>query len=117
MIGVSKAVIRTNSVNPPAYGVFLTPSLIIDQTGNGGYTTSFVDSNINGGVGPYLYEWSSNSGIFTPNSPDSDRTSFSGSGYNREVFDTCTLKVTDEGNGDLETEATIEITVFFGVIN
>lgn len=94
--------------------VTLTPSIIATRVPNGTYTTATVTSAVGGGTAPYTYEWSTDSGILTINTPDQSSTNFTLSGVNRERVETAALKVTDSSNPAKIATRSVNLFIQFG---
>lgn len=103
------------SIVPADYSVFISPSSLVNLSGNGAATTPKATANVTGGVGPLTYLWEIDNPSITINSPTDSSTSFSASGYNDELDATITLTVTDTGNGNLETSDTSTVIFIFGI--
>ncbi len=96
-----------------SYNIDLNPGAVIVLSPNGSTTSPIVYSTVNNGIGPFDYEWTITGSDITINSNTSANTSFSSGGFNQSNSETATLKVTDTGNGNLETTKDINVTFDF----
>jgi len=89
----------------------ISPSYLVWSTTNGSYTTPFFSANVSNGVGPYTYNWEIDNGAVVD--PSSEKTKFIISGYNRTIFATATLTVTDTGDSNKKSISGASIVVSF----
>lgn len=114
MIGAAKIQMTAITAIVPDYNVDLNPGQINVLTSNGSSTSPVVYSTVNNGVGPFEYLWVSDSSEVIVNSPTSDNTSLSSSGFDVEKQANITLTVTDVGAGNAETSKTLFAIFIFG---
>lgn len=94
------------------FSVFLTPARIIESPRNGSSTSAIITANVISGSPDFTYLWESDSGDISIQSPTSESTRVSSSGFNEAVEATITLTVTDSDNN--EATGMIPVTFFFG---
>lgn len=98
------------------YSASIAPPLISASDLPAGSATSInAATTVFNGVGPFTYLWTQESGdSMTINSDTSDTTNFTTSGSSGE-FKSGVFKVTvtDTGNGDAETDATVTVLFAF----
>lgn len=107
-----KALLMTNNAAVTEFGVSISPSSFVERTTNGGYRTPKFTCNVSGGVGPFEYLWTSDG--LNIDSPTSQKTSFTTTGYNDYVLATAYCEVTDTGNGNQKLSAFVTIEIEFG---
>jgi len=114
MIGMSKSQAVDASIDS-SYEVLLSPGSLNIFSSNGSETSPNVLSTVVSGIGPFTYLWVITGSNISINSPSSNNTKFSSSGFNVEYNEIATLTVTDTGNGNAETKR--DISVFFEFFN
>jgi len=113
-IGVARNFSSVTAVED--YTAFITPSVASkDNLPAGSAESVNVTGNVTGGTGPFTFAWARVSGdIFTINSPSSQITTFSTSGAAGSIqFGVYRFTVTDNGDGNAEESADIDVTFEF----
>ena len=112
MIGAAKT--QSAGVNIVSqYAVTLNPGVVSVFSSNGSASSPIIRSTVNGGVGPFTYQWVITGSDITINTPTSEDTIFRASGFNTEYIELATLTVTDTGNGNDETDVDINVNFEF----
>ena len=114
MLGAAKAAL-SSSFTTAGYFASVSPTSIHRESSNGTTTTPLVTVTTTGEVGPLTYLWTVDNERVTINSVTESATTFTSGGYNEPVEAIATITVTDTGNGNLETESTINLTFAFGI--
>ena len=115
MLGVARTAL-SSVFTPVSYDVFVSPSSLRVRSSNGGTSSPLATTNINGGVGPFTYQWTIQGDDVSISSPTSESTSFSSSGYNEEKQALATVTVTDTGNGSAQEQGSINLNFIFGTL-
>jgi hypothetical protein len=101
-----------DSVPPAPYSVFITPSFLTVKSSNGASTSPNATASTISGQAPFTYQWTSSNPEVTINSPTSRNTTFSASGFNREVESEVSVVVTDDNSAIASN--TFSVVFFFG---
>lgn len=98
----------------PKYGVFISPSEISKVVPNGTYRTPTLEAVVQGGVGPFTYEWTTTNPLFTPSHDDKKEIRVISSGYNTYRETELKVKIVDTGNANQITNGSASIKIEFG---
>ena len=114
MLGAARTSLLPGFI-PAGYGVSISPTSIAAESNNGTNTTPTATATVTSGTGPFTYLWTIDNSQVTINDDTEASTTFRSNGYNEAVRAIATITVTDTGNGNLETESTINIIFAFGI--
>ena len=114
MLGAARTSLLS-SFTPADYGVSISPTSIAVESSNGSNTTPAALAIVTSGTGPFTYLWTIDNPQVTISDDTEASTTFRSNGYNEAVRAIATITVTDTGNGNLETESTINIIFAFGI--
>lgn len=114
MLGAARSAL-SSSFTAAGYFASVSPTSIHIESRNGAATTPSVTVTTTGSVGPLTYLWVVDNERVTINSDTEAVTTFTSGGYDEPIEAIATITVTDTGNGNLETESTINLTFAFGI--
>lgn len=111
-LGIRDSFSSLSTQGDSIYQANVTPTVISESFAAGIFTTvTDAQVSIVGGVGPFIYAWTSSGGVISATAPTSATTTFTGNQTNATANETLTCTVTDTGNANAETTVNVDVTI------